>query len=84
MRQLHIVRQLSVPGFFTHIRTLLYKKMGEESTISAKEALMVSSWICPHGVLYWELEVMETFSRLVGCKPESVYFIRGVVYDSGS
>ena len=29
--------------FFTHIHTLLYKKVGEENTISVKEVLLVSS-----------------------------------------
>ena len=58
MRQAHNLRQNEATShseaafgawFFTHIRTLLYKKMGEENTISAKEALLVSSWICPEG-----------------------------------
>ena len=34
----------SLPGFLPVPRLLLYKEMGEENIISAREALVVSSW----------------------------------------
>ena len=47
--------------FFTHSRTLLYKNMEEENTISTEETLMVSGWSTQMGVLHWEPEVMDFF-----------------------
>ena len=51
--------------FFTHIHTLLYIKVGEESTISVKEVLPgVKLVVClcttnlELGVLHWELEAI--------------------------
>ena len=58
--------------FYLQPRSAVQEYGGGEHHLYGGDAYGVWMDLPRMGVLYWEPEVMETFSRLVGCKPECV------------